>query len=538
MTVYSIVPMGGREKEQKQQIPMRFTIDGEDCAATVVELKRRLEHDRRIKYSSALRFKSSPYGDVFGDDDVVPQKPDRVYIDGPASVVQMLVIELRKATHIASLPKLVPASPPVQSTPPSLASWERQSFAEQAEPLKPVVANGSAAALQKNATSVSVNVSMLGGHTFVARLKMNDTVEALFALLEHGVDMTRNELSLTFEGREVHRNMEVSSLGLSDGCSFVAVMKRRMLPAALMFPGQGSQYLEMMKDVQHIPAVQKMLAKAREILGWDVLELCMQGPDEKLVQTRYAQPCLFCAGLAGMHKLASVNNAVAESYRAVAGLSLGEYTALCVAGVFSFEDGLRLVKLRGEAMQEAAERIPQRMVSIAGLSSKAVGKLCAQAKADEVDAVCSIANYLFPKGFTCAGTEKAVERLRDLAQDQGALQVKMLKTGGGFHTSLMEPARAKLEAALAETLPRMSAPECDVYMNVTGEVLPVGTSPEEICDLLAKQLTATVLWDTCVRNMIKAGVTDFYEVGPMKQLKAMMKRIDATAWGKVVNIEV
>jgi [acyl-carrier-protein] S-malonyltransferase len=311
------------------------------------------------------------------------------------------------------------------------------------------------------------------------------------------------------------------------------------IPVGLLFPGQGSQYVKMMSTVKDIPAVKAMLAKADEILGYDVLELCLSGPEDKLEETRYCQPAMFIAGLAGLEKLRSEREEAATRFQVTAGLSLGEYTALCAAGVFSFEDGLKLVQLRGQAMQDAAQMSKQAMLSVAGLEKEKLEALCKEAAAKEgPQAVCQIANELFPKGFSCAGTAMAVKELEGLAMAAGALQAKMLKTSGGFHTSLMGPAKERLAKALDETLPRMQPPKHTIYMNTTAKPLKPGTDPTEIIELLKRQLTSPVLWDTSVRAMIEDGVTEFYEVGPMKQIKAMMKRISPKVWGSTTNVEV
>lgn len=247
---------------------------------------------------------------------------------------------------------------------------------------------------------------------------------------------------------------------------------------------------------------------------------------------------MYVAGLAGLEKLRAQNKDAVDAPGCVAGLSLGEYTALAAAGVFSFEDGLKLVKLRGEAMQEAAEKSAQLMLSVAGLEQAKLEALCKEAASCEKDGVCCIANALFPKGFSCAGTKASVEKLKELAEKNGAMQARMLKTSGAFHTSLMIPAQKKLEVALAETLPRMSPPKHIVYMNVTAAPLQPGTDPKVITELLGKQLTSPVLWEPIVRAMIKSGMTEFYEVGPMKQLTAMMKRIDPNMWKNTKLMEV
>eukprot|EP00442_Polarella_glacialis_P027314 CAMPEP_0115101798 /NCGR_PEP_ID=MMETSP0227-20121206/33466_1 /TAXON_ID=89957 /ORGANISM="Polarella glacialis, Strain CCMP 1383" /LENGTH=412 /DNA_ID=CAMNT_0002497657 /DNA_START=80 /DNA_END=1318 /DNA_ORIENTATION=+ len=310
------------------------------------------------------------------------------------------------------------------------------------------------------------------------------------------------------------------------------------LPIALFFPGQGSQYVKMMSGVQDLPAVKEMLEKAKAILGYDILDICLNGPEEKLEETRYCQPALFIGGLAGLEKLRNERPEAVTRASVMAGLSLGEYTALCAAGVMSFEDGLKLVKLRGEAMQEAAALSKQLMLSVAGLEKDKLEPLCKEALKSEEGGVCSIANSLFPGGFAVGGTEKAIHTLKDLAEKNGALQAKVLKTAGAFHTSLMQPAQDKLAAALEETLPNMKSPKHTVWMNASAEPMRPGCEPSEIVALLKRQLTNPVLWEASVKAIIKEGVTEFYEVGPMKQIKAMMKRIDPAAWKVTTNVEV
>jgi len=310
------------------------------------------------------------------------------------------------------------------------------------------------------------------------------------------------------------------------------------LPVCLMFPGQGSQYVKMMSGVKSLPAVADMCAKAEKILGYDLLDLCLKGPESKLEKTQYCQPAMYVAGLAGVEKLKAENPEHYDRCRAVAGLSLGEYTAMCVAGVFDFETGLKLVKLRGEAMEEAANASQQSMVSVAGLDEATLSKLCEESKSGPDD-VCQIANFLFPNGFSCAGHTKCVEKLLEVAQKTpGCLQSKLLKTSGGFHTALMKPAQEKLIAALKEAEATMKPPRCDIYMNTSGKKVTPATPISEITDLMGKQLTSCVMWEPSVKEMIKDGITTFYECGPMKQLKAMMKRIDADSFSRTTTVDV
>jgi len=181
----------------------------------------------------------------------------------------------------------------------------------------------------------------------------------------------------------------------------------------------------------------------------------------------------------------------------------------------------------------------QGMISVVGLEEKKLTELCDKAaKSEGPGGVCKIANHLFPKGFSCAGTEKAVQELEKLAMAGGALQAKVLKTGGAFHTSLMKPAEEKLIKALDEALPNMKPPRCAVYFNVNAKPLPAGSDPKLFLELMKKQLTSPVLWTPSVSAMMKDGVKQFYECGPMKQIKAMMKRIDQGAWKETTNVEV
>lgn len=321
--------------------------------------------------------------------------------------------------------------------------------------------------------------------------------------------------------------------------SMVGLSGPKAYPCALMFPGQGSQYVKMLEGVMDIPAVKDMLDKSKDILGFDLLDICLNGPEEKLEETRYCQPALFIAGLAGVEKLRLTNPDAAENPTFVAGLSLGEYTALCKAGVFSFEDGLKLVKLRGEAMQEAAAMGKQAMLSVAGLEKFVLEKLCKEAAQEDGDeGVCSIANALFPNGFSCGGTSGAIDLLKAKAEKAGAMQAKVLKTAGAFHTALMRPAQEKLEAAIEETFPRMKPPSTTIYMNFTSEKISPGGGLETIKTNMKRQLTSPVLWEPSVRKMINAGITEYYELGPMKQLKAMMKRINMDVWKTTTNIDV
>lgn len=180
------------------------------------------------------------------------------------------------------------------------------------------------------------------------------------------------------------------------------------------------------------------------------------------------------------------------------------------------------------------------MCSVAGLERAKVDKLCIEARkvAKNQPGVCNVANFLFPAGFTCSGNKECITELCKLAMAQKALQARVIKTGGAFHSSLMQPAQDAFAAALEEFRPRMKPPKCSIYFNATGKSVKAGTDPSQFIDLIKQQLTSEVLWEPTIKSMIMDQVKDFYEVGPLKQLKAMIKRIDADAFRRTENIGV
>jgi len=313
------------------------------------------------------------------------------------------------------------------------------------------------------------------------------------------------------------------------------------LPVCLMFPGQGSQYVGMMKDCMDLPGVQAMLKEANKILGWDVKELVLSGPAAKLEETKFCQPVMFIAGMAALEVMkAGDKKEEVDRCQAVAGLSLGEYTAICAAGVLSFGETLKLVKIRAEAMQKATDLCPQAMCSVAGLDRLMLEKCCKDALAANADPdpVCQIANLLFPGGFTVAGTKNTITKLCEIATKARALQARVIKAGGAFHTPLMAPAAKELSEAIEAVKDKMKPPRCSIYLNVNAKKVAAGSDPASFAELMTKQLTSEVLWDPTMKQMIMDGVKDFYECGPLKQLKSMLKRIDQDAFKRTENISV
>ena len=300
-----------------------------------------------------------------------------------------------------------------------------------------------------------------------------------------------------------------------------------MTQSACLFPGQGAQHVGMGRQIaERFPAARKLFDQAREVLGYDLAEVCFSGPTERLDATVFSQPALFVTSLAALELVRAEHPAVLESCSAAAGLSLGEYTALTFAGAMSFEDGLRVVRRRGEAMQQAADAVRSGMVSALLLDREKVeGVLAAAESAGRI----WIANYLCPGNIVLSGEETACERAAELIEQAGGKPVR-LAVAGAFHTPLMESACEGLNEVLAAVT--LVPPRIPVVSNVDAQT---HSDPEEIRKLLIQQVTHPVLWEEGVRSLLNRGVTRFYEVGPGKVLKGLLKRIDRKADCQTVN---
>jgi [acyl-carrier-protein] S-malonyltransferase len=291
---------------------------------------------------------------------------------------------------------------------------------------------------------------------------------------------------------------------------------------AFLFPGQGAQTVGMGAElVAALPAARELFERAEKILGYDLAKLCQQGPAEKLDSTVYSQPALFVTSLAALEKLKQDAPEVVASCSGAAGLSLGEYTAMVFAGAIDFESGLQLVQERGSAMQAAADATPSGMVSILGLERDQIESLCDQARGGEVLA---IANLLCPGNIVVSGTKSACSRVAELAQTAGAMKVIPLAVAGAFHTPIMQPAVDRLTAALAKTT--IQRPKLPVVSNV--DARPHDDSAE-IRQLLERQVVQPVRWEDSMRYLLEQGFDRFYEVGPGRVLRGLLKRIDRKA---------
>lgn len=311
-------------------------------------------------------------------------------------------------------------------------------------------------------------------------------------------------------------------------------------PHALIFPGTGSQYVKMLAgpELAILPAVRDLCSRAEDVLGYDLLKICREGPESKLAQTRYSQPALYVADLCAVELLRKHAPGKVECCQAVAGMDVGEYAALAVAGVLDFETGLALVKLRAESIYEAAQTKAQAMLSVAGLDQQVLERLCEESAREDSSDVCQVSSILFPSGYAVSGTQAAIDRLFKRVQDDTACMQAKVQAPVGFHSPLMQPAKEKLLEALKVAHKKMKPPRCDIYMNAVGKRVPAGTRPKDVADLLAAQMTNCVQWESSVKAMIRDGNKEFFECGPMKQLKAIMKRIDQDAWTATTNIHV
>jgi [acyl-carrier-protein] S-malonyltransferase len=286
-----------------------------------------------------------------------------------------------------------------------------------------------------------------------------------------------------------------------------------MSKTAWVFPGQGSQYVGMGLDsFQANDAAQATFNSADAVLGFPLSAICFNGPELELRQTKNTQPAIF------LHSMVLVRLMGGALPAMVTGHSLGEYSALVVAGALTFEDGLRLVRLRGELMQRAGEVEKGTMAAIIGMSPEATTEMCREASAA---GVVQPANFNSPGQIVISGSVDGVHKAMELAKQRGAKMVKELVVSGAFHSPLMASAKEGLREALEKTA--IQDARIPVYTNVTAE--PV-TRASEVRELLYQQLSSPVRWEESVKNMVRDGASRFVEIGPGKVLQGLVKRID------------
>ncbi len=277
---------------------------------------------------------------------------------------------------------------------------------------------------------------------------------------------------------------------------------------AYLFPGQGAQYSGMGKDLyEHSAQAKELFEKANEILGFRITDIMFEGTAEELKQTKVTQPAVF------LHSVILAKT-LGVKPDAVAGHSLGEFSALVIAGAISFEDGLKLVAKRAAAMQAACEAQPGTMAAVLGLEDAAVEQICAG-----IEGVVA-ANYNCPGQLVISGAVEAVDEACVKAKEAGARRALRLPVGGAFHSPLMEPARVELEKAINEA--PFQTPLCPIYQNVDAQP---HTDPQEIKKNLIAQLTAPVRWTYITKNMLADGFANFTELGPGTVLQGLVKKV-------------
>lgn len=284
------------------------------------------------------------------------------------------------------------------------------------------------------------------------------------------------------------------------------------MSTAYLFPGQGSQSVGM--GSSHYDENEDFAAyvnRANEILGFDLKQIMFEGPEEKLKQTEFTQPAIF------LHSIALFNTLDADPDM-VAGHSLGEFSALVACGAIAFEDALRIVRRRGELMQQAGENNPGTMAAVIGMGDEVVEQICERAIEDVGKEVIA-ANYNCPGQIVISGDEEAIDKAVALLKEEGCRLAKKLPVSGAFHSSLMQPAYDGLKESL-EILD-IAKPNCPIYSNYTAEPT---TDPEEIRSNVLNQLLNPVQWTQTLQNMHKNGADSFVEVGPGKVLQGLVKR--------------
>ncbi len=295
---------------------------------------------------------------------------------------------------------------------------------------------------------------------------------------------------------------------------------------AFLFPGQGAQTVGMAGALcDASPAAKALFDRASALLGYDLLHVCVHGPAERLNATDVSQPAIFVAILAAIEQLRATDPAAEAAVVATAGLSLGEYTALAFAGAIGFEDGLKVVKARGEAMQAAALATPSGMASIIGLDAGEVEALVAEARPA---GVIEVANLLCPGNTVVSGSAAAIDEICRIAESRNLRAIR-LAVAGAFHTSLMKPADERLADALAGI--DVKPPRVPVWSNVDAKP---HADPAEIRGLLVKQVLSPVRWEESLRGLLADGVDKFYEIGPGRVLAGLLKRVNRKS--EIVNI--
>ncbi|GAB6030413.1 hypothetical protein CHUAL_007290 [Chamberlinius hualienensis] len=309
----------------------------------------------------------------------------------------------------------------------------------------------------------------------------------------------------------------------------------------MLFPGQGSQFVGMGNRLLKYPNVERMYSIASEILGYDLLDICLNGPKDKLDKTVNCQPAVVVTSLAAVEKLKDESPHVIDSCVAAAGFSVGEITALIFAGMLTFEDGIKLTRIRAEAMQAASEMEAGGMMSVFYGADARIGFACNAAvewceRRGLEDPQCIVANHLFSGCKVIAGNNEALEFIQKNAKDFGIRKYKQLRVSGAFHTKLMLPAEESVKIALMSL--KFKDPAISLYSNVEGKIY---SNTKQIIRLLPKQISSPVKWEQVMHSIYKrpaeVGFPRTFECGPGKSLNAILEKVNGKAWEFMTSVE-
>ncbi|XP_051976894.1 malonyl-CoA-acyl carrier protein transacylase, mitochondrial [Xyrauchen texanus] len=353
------------------------------------------------------------------------------------------------------------------------------------------------------------------------------------------VNLFRGKATLS-HCRRLSDNVPISSDQIQSSTSQQHRTTRRA--HVLLFPGQGSQFVGMGRGLLKYGNVKEMFSVAQKLLGYDLLSLCLNGPEEDLMKTVHCQPAVFVCSLAAVERLNHENPAAIESCVAAAGFSVGEFAALVFSGAMDFVEALFAVKVRAEAMQKASDQVQSGMLSVVGRPQANYKYACLQAREHCLslgiqEPVCAIANYLFPDGRVIAGHKEALEFLQKNSRELHFMRTRLLPVSGAFHTPLMEPAEEPLRDILRKI--EVRRPEIAVHSNVDGKRY---MHDKHVRKQLAKQLVSPVKWEQTLHEIYeRAQGQDFphtYEVGPGKQLGSMLQKCNMKAFKNYTHVDV
>ncbi|CAH1270274.1 MCAT [Branchiostoma lanceolatum] len=350
-----------------------------------------------------------------------------------------------------------------------------------------------------------------------------------------------SKLPLNLEGKTIQELLDDAVTDKSEGPKEkdLTEQKRRTRKdprksTILLFPGQGAQFVGMARSLLDYPHVEDIFTRAKDILGYDILQLCLNGPQEELNKTVHCQPAVFLTSLAAVERLREDNPMAVETCVAAAGFSVGEYAALVFSGALSFEEALYVVKERAAAMQRASEEAPSGLLSVMGRPQTKFPQLCHDARiyCREVhhmeDPVCSIANYLYPQARVIGGNKECLPYIRKNGKKYGLARMKPVPVSGAFHTSLMQSAQDATHKALREV--DIEVPVINVHSNVDASSYQ---NPHQMRRLLTQQVTSPVRWEQLMHVLYERPqgqeFPDTFEVGPGSQLGAVLSRCNMKA---------